>query len=230
MIKILLVDDDNTNLKLLEDYISRFLLDNNIAYYIYKANNGKEALMIYKKKKLDLILTDMRMPICTGLEMICAIRENDLNIKIGLITAYRDLNVMEKLITEHINYYLIKPLTLDAVITMMEKVIIEKRQFHVILNNLVNLPENYIWNFDAQVLTCNEREINLTVKERIILSILLKNNNKVVVYDHLKEELWTNDPFSANRNSLKTLISTLRKKLPKNLIKNVYGLGYKIEL
>lgn len=61
---ILIVDDDVNARKIVAEY-----LDDG-GYTVLEANNGQEAIDIFKKEKPDLILTDIKMPVMTGLELL----------------------------------------------------------------------------------------------------------------------------------------------------------------
>ena len=55
-------------------------MSNSLGYYlkeVYEATNGEEALDIYYDKRPDIILTDLRMPVRDGLEMVKQIRKSD---------------------------------------------------------------------------------------------------------------------------------------------------------
>ena len=69
----------------------------------------------------------------------------------------------------------------------------------------------------------------MTKKEIELLTLLFSNTNKVFSSEDIIFELWYDMEESKN-DSLKTLIKTLRKKLPKGSIKNIFGVGYKLEI
>lgn len=62
--KILMIDDDDTSRKMIADY-----LDDG-GYAVLEASNGQEGLEVFRKEKPDLILTDIKMPIMSGLELL----------------------------------------------------------------------------------------------------------------------------------------------------------------
>ena len=57
---------------------------------IYTANNGQEALKIYHEHKLDCILSDINMPVMTGLELVQAVRKENATIPFIFFTAYEN--------------------------------------------------------------------------------------------------------------------------------------------
>jgi DNA-binding response OmpR family regulator len=71
--------------------------------------------------------------------------------------------------------------------------------------------------------------VALTHKETKVLSILCSNPNKTFTYDDIIFDVWYEDEDNKT-DALKTIIKNLRKKLPENTIKNVFGIGYKVEV
>jgi len=88
---ILLVEDEQTTAQLLGDFLSGFCEN------LYFAQNGKEALNIYSKKELDLIITDIEMPILNGLELIKEIREKDNTTKLFCMSAYNNEKIYKSI-------------------------------------------------------------------------------------------------------------------------------------
>ena len=52
------------------------------------ARNGKQGLELYHQKKPDIILTDLKMPVMDGLDMISEIRKNDTKTRIIVLSSY----------------------------------------------------------------------------------------------------------------------------------------------
>jgi CheY-like chemotaxis protein len=105
--KILIVDDDPNQIKLLKIYLKNFDLD------ISTAKNGRHALHMLQRKEFDLILTDYQMPEMDGGTMISKIREElKSNLPIVVISANdRELNI-----TKHKNVKILrKPFTQDQI-------------------------------------------------------------------------------------------------------------------
>lgn len=70
--------------------------------------------------------------------------------------------------------------------------------------------------------------VKLRKKELDLLSLLLKNRNRFVTYEEIENFVWYDSGMS--KDALKTLIKNLKTKIPKDLIINLSGTGYKIEL
>ncbi|WP_409345923.1 response regulator [Paenibacillus sp. MBLB4367] len=59
-------------------------------------SNGQEAWEVYQREKPDLILTDIKMPVMNGMELIGKIRENDAKSKIVILTVYEEFDYVHK--------------------------------------------------------------------------------------------------------------------------------------
>lgn len=85
---------------------------------IYVAKDGQEGLELFKKNKIDIVLTDIKMEPIDGIEMSKAIRSKDNNVPIIVLSAFEkemfnldDLNISE---------YLIKPVTKFKLMEILE--------------------------------------------------------------------------------------------------------------
>ena len=104
--KILIIDDDITNSKLLEKILKKLDHETEIA------NNGSSALSLIKNDKFDLILLDIIMPDINGIEMLQKIKENDnyYDTPIIMLTALDDLESIVDCINLGATDYITKPI------------------------------------------------------------------------------------------------------------------------
>lgn len=124
-ISMLLVEDD----KILQTVYAQ-ILENHIAK-LYTANDGEEGYQSYLKNNPDLILTDIKMPVMNGIEMIAKIRENDKSQRIIIMSAYSDAHFFVNAIKTGVKGFLIKPVkTVDLLNTIKDQsndILLEKR-------------------------------------------------------------------------------------------------------
>ena len=78
--KVLVVDDDINVLSLLKEYLE------NTGFKVFAANNGDQAIEIFKTEKLDILILDVMLPNKDGFEITKEIRQNS-NIPILMLTA-----------------------------------------------------------------------------------------------------------------------------------------------
>ncbi len=113
--KILIVDDEVLNLKVLENHL---LLS---GYQVEKAFTGTEALEKIKSNRFDLVIVDVMMPNMTGFELCRRIRETHLMNKLPLImlTAKNSITDLLKGFESGINDYLTKPFSKDELLSRL---------------------------------------------------------------------------------------------------------------
>ncbi len=116
-LSILYAEDDQLVSQMLasvlEDYFN----------YVYLAKDGQEALDIYKNKKIDIILTDIRMPNLDGMQLVKAIREENKDIPIIVCSAHNDTQYLLESIKYKVDRYIIKPIDLDILEDVLENII-----------------------------------------------------------------------------------------------------------
>jgi len=84
--------------------------------------NGEEALEIYKKNHTDLIMTDLTMPKMDGLTMIKEIRKTNSAQHIIVLTAHNSSENLMETIDLQLDGFLLKPIKMDKLITLLFKV------------------------------------------------------------------------------------------------------------
>jgi PAS domain S-box-containing protein len=126
-LSILFVEDD----KKIRNEISDFLQLQSFKKIII-AKNGKEGLKKFFKHKPDIILTDLTMPIVSGIEMSQKIKSVNDNIPIILITSLFEKEVTEAAVDIGIDAYLFKPISLsrlEMILSKYIKRILEHKKF-----------------------------------------------------------------------------------------------------
>ncbi len=196
---------------------------------VYEASDGEEALEIYKDKKPDILIVDINIPKINGLEVLRKIRENDLRTRAIMLTAHTDTQYLLKATELNLTKYLIKPITRNGLKEALNLVNHEMTKFDIISKKVIQLKENYLWSYENKELYFNNEIKDLTSQERKVLELFFNNIKKTVSYDNMIFHVW--DDFEYDKlDALKTTVKNLRKKLPKGLISNVYGIGYKLEV
>ena len=197
-----------------------------LSYYVkevYQACNGQEGLELYEEKHPDIILSDIHMPILNGIEFVKKVRETNRDIPIVMITAHTDKKYLLEAVELHMEKYIIKPLDLDELFTTLEKCV------NVIDFNkteILKVDDNYIYDYDKKELKYKDTPIILNKKEMHFLEFLISNQNRVVTYEELQENVWGDDVMTDS--ALRSLVRNLRKKLPTDIVFNLSGVGYRL--
>jgi DNA-binding response OmpR family regulator len=218
---ILFVEDE---VALRKDYVMYLEM---IFETVYEASDGEEAYRIYKTKKIDILLIDINLPKLNGLELLMKIRKNDLITKAIILTAHKDNDFLHQAASLKLNDYLVKPITRKLLKLSLEKVIDELQSYTTIPIKNKILDDGYMWDYDKESLSCQGKIIHLTKKEKIIFVLFMNNLNTVLSTDKIIYSVWE-EYIEGQESALKTILSKLRRKLPKGIIKNIHSLGYKI--
>ncbi|URA11059.1 response regulator transcription factor [Thermospira aquatica] len=105
-LKVLFAEDDSiTRLE-----VSKFL--ENKVEKLTVAQNGQEGLRLYQKEPADVVITDIRMPIMNGLDMVRAIKGFKKPKAVIVTTAYNETDLLIECIDLGVNKFLLKPLVL----------------------------------------------------------------------------------------------------------------------
>jgi LmbE family N-acetylglucosaminyl deacetylase len=101
---ILLIEDDKILLDMLQNLIKR-----KTACKVITAGNGKEAKQLLLEKSWDIVISDINLPDCSGLELVEFIKEHNELAKILMITGNSDSNNAIKALNLRVDAYLLKP-------------------------------------------------------------------------------------------------------------------------
>lgn len=126
MKKILIVDDEVQILKAL----SRMFLDTD--YEIFTAENGMEALKILEENEVDMLISDMRMPILDGNKLLSIVKEKYPKIIRIILSGYAEEKLMFRALLHNLaKLYVFKPWNNDALLKDIEKLFVDD----VVLNS-----------------------------------------------------------------------------------------------
>jgi DNA-binding response OmpR family regulator len=190
---------------------------------IYEANDGLEALEIYKNKEIDVILSDINMPNLDGLTFAKRVREKDKDTIIIMLTAYDDKTYLLDAVKLYLLDYLVKPVNRIKFTQSIKKAVdIKKNQNKTV--DTVKLTGGYIWNKKEKKLYLDNEEIELTQKEQILFLTFCTAANQIFTNEDIFELLYKEDTYSDNK--VRMILKRLKQKLHTEIIKNNYGVGY----
>ncbi len=120
--RIQIIEDDEEMRSLLKDFLREE------GYEAEAVSNGSETLRKLDKTLYDLIITDIRMPGLTGLDILPALREMQPQASIIVITAFGSEETQQKALKRGANAYLEKPLCFNHLGQMIQELISTKRR------------------------------------------------------------------------------------------------------
>ncbi|MBU5668330.1 response regulator transcription factor [Peptoniphilus sp. MSJ-1] len=224
---ILVCDDEKDIL----DAIAIYLKSDN--YNVYTALNGKDALEILNTEEIHLAIIDLMMPEMDGITLIIKMREKT-NIPIIILSAKSELT--DKIIGLNVGAddYITKPFNAVELNARVNSLI--RRYFSLGASNIntENIKIGRISiNDESKEVMVEDEIVNLTPYEYKILLLFVKNPGRVFSSNEIYELVWEEEAINV-RKIISVHISHLRDKIEINprkpdLIKSVYGMGYKIE-
>jgi putative two-component system response regulator len=153
--RIFVVDDDRFVLESVSTLLTEF------GFSVRAFSNGQEAVRQFVMEPVDLVLTDINMPIMDGLELLEKIRFLDKETPVVLMTAYADLDVAVKAIQKGAFDFIIKPYRPPALIHTVEKGVNYKR--------LTQIEKNYKSELERTV-EVRTAELNAALGEITLMS------------------------------------------------------------
>lgn len=189
----------------------------------YVASNGKDALELYKTHMPDVMILDIYMPGINGLELTELIRSKDFNTKIIIMSAYSESSLVLQAIDANVTNYIVKPATVDKIKDALYKLSMQLMRDK---SKIVRFSDSLFYNIALKRLIENDQEVELSHKTAKLLEILVSNLNQSVSTPDIINFVWDDLSMDISFDSVKTQVSLLRKKLPKNSLMSVYGVGY----
>lgn len=228
MYNILVVDDE----KEITDAIEVYLKNQN--YNVFKAYNGIEALEIFNKEEIHLIIIDIMMPKLDGNQTTIKIREKSTVPIIFLSAKSED---MDKITGLNIGAddYITKPFNS---MELLARVNSNLRRYTNYSNNNEASKENVIkiggveLKDDSKELLVDGKCVKTTPLEYRILKLLMSNPNRVFSIEEIYEKVWKEPAY--NPDTVTVHIRRIREKIEINprepkYLKVVWGVGYKFE-
>lgn len=193
---------------------------------VLEAKDGEEALRIYQTRKPHIMIVDIHLPIMSGLEFLREVRKEDHATKAIMLTAHTDTAFLIEAAALKLTCYLTKPVSRKALQEGLNAAMDEIRRFEIKPLVRVNLGDEYCWDCEREALFYFDQSVTLSKKEQQLLALLFSDTKRTFTYDEIFEYVWGYEQ-SGTLDALKSLVKTLRKKLPEETIHNVFGIGYK---
>ena len=225
---ILIVDDDHE----IADLVGIHLRGE--GYNVYKAYNGNDALDIFDREEIDLAILDIMMPGMDGNEVCAKIRENS-TIPIIMLSAKDSENDKVSGLVNGADDYVTKPFNTMELIARVKSQLRRYQSFggaEAKNNGVVDIENLWIEKSSHQVKAYG-RDVKLTPIEFDILYLMASHPNTVFSTDEIFERVWKEKSFEMS-NTVMVHIRRLREKIEEDprkaqIIKTVWGVGYKIE-
>ena len=215
MSKILVVEDERE----IRELVVEFLKEEG-----HEADFAEDGLIGYEKFKendYDLLIIDWMMPKLDGYSL-CNLIRNESNVPIIFLTALDGEEDQIKAFDAKIDDYISKPFSFKILIKRVEAVLRRREKDN---SKLKNTFLDLELNEETYKVFQNNVELELTLKEFNILKMLIRSYPRVVSREMLMDEVWGYEYYGDMR-VIDAHIKNIRKKISKDYIKTVKGIGY----
>lgn len=218
---ILIVDDEERMRFLIDAYLKKE------GFNVLQAENGKDALKIFKENTVELVVLDIMMPVMDGWITCKEIRKIS-QVPVIMLTAKaedEDQILGFELGTDN---YVTKPFSPKLLVAKVKALL---KRAYPDENNQDNFFDGLYINEKAHETKINDEDIYLSPKEFELLSYFVKNRGMVLSREQILDSVWGIDYYGDLR-TVDTHIKRLREKLGEKayLISTVRGTGYKFEM
>ncbi len=218
-IKILVVDDESRMRKLVCDFLQKR------GYQTYEAENGEMAVDIFfEKKNIDLIILDVMMPKADGWQTCREIRQYS-QVPIIMLTAKSEEKDELLGFQLGVDEYISKPFSPRILMARVDAILRRTTSVEEVMQ-----MEGIVVDKAAHQVTIDGEPIELSVKEFELLSYFMMNCGVALSREKILNNVWNYDYFGDAR-TIDTHVKKLRAKMGDkgNLIKTIWGMGYKFE-
>lgn len=210
---ILFIEDDEITRTQLEKMLNRLFKK------VIVANNGLDGYEKYQEdkvgeNKIDLILSDINMPIMNGIEMLEKIRVNDSSIPVIFSTARTETEYLIKAISLGVEYYVLKPMNIEDTLNKIEKICEKKYYQKLIQSKTLELKEylkiinkvSTIYKMDSNknIIFANQLFLSFLgysevddIKEKSFYDLISSDIDKNII-SKLWETLEKNEPWTSD--------------------------------
>ncbi|MCF2949239.1 response regulator [Paraglaciecola aquimarina] len=215
--RILLVEDDAQLAKALHQSLRA---EGFIANQVCTA---KDAQLSVQTKQCEMIILDLGLPDMDGLVLLKNIRKTSPAIPVLILTARDTIDDRIKGLDQGADDYLCKPFDVNELIARLRVI---ERRLGTASTSIITI-KNVSLDVAAHKLTVDEHEIDLSRKEFMLIRILVEQAGRIQSREQLESKLyeWGEEVAS---NAVEVHIHHLRKKLPKDFIKTIRGVGYSV--
>lgn len=218
---LLYIDNDSAH----REQHAHFIRQNGLK--VLETDNSHKGCDLFRTQKVDMILIDLHLSNESGLDFIRCLRQKDVLTPVIITSAHIDQDSLLDAINLNTTRYLKKPFKkndlLDALLLSVKKILnCHSSTYSVLHNGFSYDPINKMINKP------DGSTAQLSKKEYLFLELLLSKKRLIVPYDVIESLVWQNMLMSMD--ALRTLVRSIRKKAYPEIIANVNGIGYKIDL
>ena len=220
MNRILIVEDDVE----LRQLFARVLEKN--GYQVETAENGAEALKILGRGYVDLIISDIMMPVMDGNALVRALREDGVKTPVLMITAKSTLDDMREGFLSGTDDYMVKPVNVNEMVLRVGALL---RRARMLSERRQRIGETLL-ECDSLTVSRAGKSMVLPQKEFMLLYKMAAYPGKIFTRQQLMDEIWGYNA-EVDSHTVDVHIGRLRERFKDNpdfKIVTMRGVGYKV--
>lgn len=213
--RILIVEDEETLANILKEGLTEE------GYAVDVAYTGDDGLYMAETMPYDVIILDLMLPEIDGFTVLERLRAKGIETPVLILTARDSIDDKVKGLDKGADDYITKPFEFSELLARVRALI---RRASGKRSPVIKI-QNITINTSSREVFKNGKKIPLSAKEYAILLYLVTNQGRVVTREELTEHVYDWEK-SIESNVIDVYINFLRKKLSKDLIETVRGVGY----
>ncbi len=213
--RILLVEDDKQLGRATEEGLK-------MSFAVDWCQSAEEAEIALATTSYDLVVLDINLPEKSGLELLRDQRRQNQECPVLFLTAYDGVTHRIEGLNAGADDYLVKPFDLDELIARISAVI--RRSQGRATPDIV--AGDIVFDPVARQVTQKGEVVKLSARELAVLEILMNNLSRIVSKEQIEEHIYDWGSGDIGSNTIEVYISALRRKLGREVIKTMRGIGY----
>ncbi len=214
---VLIAEDDPSTLKWLVRVLKIYFKE------VQGASNAMDALELFTAAPVDIVIADIQMPEVDGLhflQKISLISPHTLRI---IMTAFNSNLYLNRAVESGVHLYLKKPIDIDELLVAISSYLPDSPS----MTTISNLGEGFYYDALKKTVYKKETPVKLTKKELLLLELFLKNPHSIVGLEMIEQNIYE-EPATAD--AIRMVVVGLRKKIYSDLVENLKGLGYRLNI
>jgi len=220
MFKILITEDDQE----LRQLFQRVLVKN--GYSVKGVSNAQEALDVLDQEYVDLIISDIMMPVMDGYEFVSDLRDAGITTPVLMITAKDTFDDMRKGFLSGSDDYMVKPVNINEMVLRVAA-LLRRAQM---INERRQTLGGTVMEYDSMTVTTNSESMVLPQKEFMLLYKIASFPGRIFTRQQIMDDIWGVDT-ETDPHTVDVHIGRLRERFRDNPdfeIVTMRGIGYKV--
>ena len=216
--RVLCLEDEPGILKNITESLQLFFGE------VVGVKDGLEALDEAMSGSYDALVFDIGVPHMYGLEVVKKIRAAGISVPIVILSSHTEQEYLWRAVELKITRYLPKPYDKNAFIKALQDVAAE------LINHapIFSISSELKYDFAKKIIYVKDSACHLSKSESKLLEYFLARKNQTVTYEQLFDYMWEFEQPS--KEAIKAIVKELRRKIGKDVIKNLYAVGYLFEV